>query len=132
MVANDFCTDANDRAEELLHRILSEQEWKQFRKKGVLEVVGSRGTYCISANYLTDVINSGTRRRVATACLQFSAPAPALDRVVAEYVLIRNDEDLYWRTANIYPPAPSNWILATLIGSLDLVLLAALILQLSK
>ncbi len=33
-------------------------------------------------------------------CLQLSVPAPPHDRVIAEYMLIRNDEDLYWRTAH--------------------------------
>ena len=93
----------DSRAIELLQRVLPETQWAQFCETGILEVSGSQGTYRICARDQTRVLNSQTGRPVASACLQLSVPAPFHDRLIAEYMLIRNDEDLYWRTANIFP-----------------------------
>jgi hypothetical protein len=47
------------------------------------------------------------------------------------YMLIRNDEEFYWRTANIFPAALGNWLLAEcLVAALDALLLMLLIAQL--
>lgn len=39
---------------------------------------------------------------LAYACLQLSVTAPSYDRVVAEYLLLKNAEDAYWKTANVF------------------------------
>src|SRR3989304_6532390 len=91
------------RARELLRRILPEPQWTQFDETGVVEVSGSRGIYQMSCRELTRVFDSQTKRLRVTTCLQLSIPAPAADRIIAEYVLIQNDADLYWQTANIFP-----------------------------
>ena len=107
----DLYESADYRAEALLCRVLPEGQWAHFIDTGSLEISGSRGTYCISAFEHTTVVDSKTRRPIATACLQLSVPAPPHDRVIAEYMLIRNDEDLYWQTAQDPPPAvpPDQW-----------------------
>jgi hypothetical protein len=118
-------------AKELLRRILPESSWKQFSKTGKLEVTGTRGIYRICTDGLTRVLDVQTRRPRAGACLQLTVPAPAHDRVIAEYVLIQNDEDLYWQTANIFPANLDNRVFAEfLVAALDALLLILLIAQL--
>ena len=67
----------------------------------------------------------------ARACLQLTIPAPSCDRMIAEYLMLRNDEALYWRKANIEPVQKSNGKIATvLMAALDLALLVNLLLYL--
>jgi hypothetical protein len=118
-------------AKNLLHQILPETQWKQFNETETLEIPGSRGTYCISTRDLTRVLDPETRRPRASACLQLTVPAPVHDRIVAEYILVQNDEDLYWRTANIFPAGLENRVLAEfLMAALDTLLLILLIARL--
>jgi hypothetical protein len=125
--------DADLRARDVLRRILPENQWAQFNETGILEVSGSRGTYHISSSDLTRVLESQTRRPLAKACLQLSVAAPVHDRIIAEFVLIQNDEDLYWRTANIFPAVLDNRILATsLVALLDVLLLIIIFAQLGR
>ena len=129
----DLYESADNRAKELLCRVLHEGQWVRFIETGTLEVSGSRGTYRISPFQQTTVVDSETRRPIATACLQLSVPAPPHDRLIAEYMLIRNDEDLYWRTANIFPAGLGNQDLAlSLVALLDVMLFAMLIVQLGR
>jgi hypothetical protein len=122
----------DSRALELLRRVLPETQWTQFSRTGLLEVAGCRGTYRISAQGLTRVFDPETGRPRASACLQLSIPAPAHDRIVAEYVLIRNDEDLYWQTANIVSVDLENLrLIQALMVVLDTVLFVILGLQLA-
>ena len=122
---------ADGRAQELLCRILPAMEWDRFRQTGVLEVPGSRGTYRICTHNFTRVLDAPTHRPRVSTCLQLTVPAPVLDRIITEYLLIRNDEDLYWRTANIFPAGVENRVLAGfLVALLDVVLLGILIVQL--
>jgi len=124
---------ADNKAKELLRRVLPESQWAQFVDTGTLEISGSRGTYRISPFQQTAVLHSESRCPIATACLQLSDPAPAYDRLIAEYVLIRNDEDLYWQTANIFPVGLRNRDLAVfLVLLLDVMLLTTCIIQLGK
>jgi hypothetical protein len=121
----------DDRASELLCRVLPETQWAQLRKTGFLEVSGFRRTYRIYAHGVTRVLDSQTRQPIALACLELSVPAPAHDRMIAEYVLIRNDEELYWRTANIFSASLDDQRLAVILTALfDAMLLATLFVQL--
>jgi hypothetical protein len=124
-----LCPEA--RAKNLLHRILPEGQWEQFSETGTLEIPGSRGTYRISIRDLTRVLDAQTRRPRASTCLQLTIPAPVHDRIIAEYMLIQNDEDLYWRTANIFPAGLDNRVLTeVLLAALDALLLILLFAQL--
>jgi hypothetical protein len=119
------------KAKKLLRRILPEPQWEEFSDTGMLEVSGSRGTYRISTRDLTRLLDAETRRPRASACLQLTVPAPVNDRIIAEYLLIQNDEDLYWRTANTFPASLDNRVLAQfLVGALDVLLLVLLFAQL--
>jgi hypothetical protein len=122
---------AEYRAKELLCRVLPEDEWVRFTETGTLEVPGSRGTYRISPFAQTILVDSQTRRPIAGTCLQLSIPTPPHDRVIAEYILIRNNEDLYWQTANIFPVGLSNRDLMVFLAALlDVTLLMMVIVRL--
>ena len=124
-----LCPEA--RAKDLLRRILPEGQWEQFSETGTLDIPGSRGTYRLSTRDLTRVLDAQTRRPRASTCLQLTIPAPVHDRIIAEYMLIQNDEDLYWRTANIFPAGLDNRVLTEfLLAALDALLLILLIAQL--
>ena len=67
---------------------------------------------------------------VAYACLQLSIPAPTYDRMVAEYLLIRNAEDIYWKTANIFSRSGNEFGIATLfLIAFDIALFVNLLLE---
>ena len=121
----------DDRAMELLRHVLPETQWAQFTETGILEVSGCRGIYRIYAVDLTHILDAQTRRPINSACLQLSVPAPVHDRIITEYVLIRNDEDRYWRMANIFPAGLDNLRFAVVLTALlDLMLLTMFFVQL--
>jgi hypothetical protein len=130
---------AEVKAKNLLRRILPETQWDEFRDSGVLEIPGSRGaslgvsrcrahaTRRISSWDLTRVLDAQTRRLRARICLQLSVPAPVNDRIISEYLLIQNDEDFYWQTANVFPAVLQNRALVEfLLAALDVLLLVLL------
>jgi hypothetical protein len=105
---------AKDKARQLLRSILPESSWTEMEEKGVIQFTGKRGTYIISPYSQTEIRDSSTGRCVAYACLQLSIPAPTYDRMVAEYLLLRNAEDVYWKTANIFSRTGNEFGIATL------------------
>ncbi len=105
---------AKDKARQLLRSILPENEWSEMEEKGVVQYAGKKGTYVISPYSQTEIRDSVSGRCVAYACLQLSIPAPTYDRMVAEYLLIRNAEDVYWKTANIFSRSGNEFSIATL------------------
>jgi len=119
---------ARVRATELLRLILPEKEWLDFQETAVIEVRGLRGLYRISAYDSTEILNPGAGHRIASACLQLSIPAPVQDRMIAEYLLIRNAEDLYWTTANIFKPQSGDSAVV-LMAVIDILLLGLCVLQ---
>jgi hypothetical protein len=118
-------------ARELLQSIISEEQWNRFNQSGALELEGKGGIYRLSTNGPTKVLDSATRRVVAATQLQTTGAAPARDRVITEYLLIRNDENLYWQTASIIPEEPpSHRHLTLLMAVFDTILLFILLAQL--
>src|SRR5215475_13047366 len=93
---------AEECARQLLLSILPEDLGREFRASGSITVTGDRNTYILSLTSQTEIRNKTTGQPFAHACLQLSLPAPQYDRVVAEYLLITNNEDLYWQAANIF------------------------------
>ena len=84
----------------------------------------------ISPYSQTEIRDSTTGRCVAYACLQLSIPAPTYDRMVAEYLLIRNAEDVYWKTANIFSRTGNEFGIATLfLIAFDIALFVNLMLE---
>jgi hypothetical protein len=94
---------AKARARSLLLEILPPLERDRFANTGVIHVMGSRSGYVyeISPGFQTAIHRQG--QVIAYACLQLSMPFPAFDRMVAEYLLIKNDENLYLVKANVFP-----------------------------
>jgi hypothetical protein len=121
---------AKDKARQLLHSVLPESSWAELEERGVIQVAGKRGTYVISPYSQTEIRDSSTGKCVAYACLQLSIPAPTYDRMVAEYLLIRNSEDAYWKTANIFSRSGNEFGIATLfLIAFDIALFVNLLLE---
>jgi hypothetical protein len=121
---------AKDKARLLLRSILPENAWTELEERGVIQYTGKRGTYVISPYSQTEIRDSTTGRCVAYACLQLSIPAPTYDRMVAEYLLIRNAEDVYWKTANIFSRTGNEFGIATLfLIAFDIALFVNLMLE---
>jgi hypothetical protein len=121
---------AKDKARQLLRSILPENSWSELEDRGVIQVVGKRGTYVISPYSQTEIRDISSGRCVAYACLQLSIPAPTYDRMVAEYLLIKNAEDVYWKTANIFSRNGNEFGIATLfLIAFDIALFVNLLLE---
>lgn len=99
-VTRDDYQSAQEKAKALLRRVLPPAQWRAFASTGRVSVLGRSFRYdidCVGRTALYD--HWGVRRGVA--CLQLAAPAPAYDRVLAEYLILINDERFYLRTANV-------------------------------
>src|SRR5262245_14606290 len=121
---------AKDKARQLLRSILPERSWSELEAKGVIQIAGKRGNYVISPYSQTEIRDVSTGRCVAYACLQLSIPAPTYDRMVAEYLLIKNSEEVYWKTANIFSRNGNEFGIATLfLVAFDIALFVNLLLE---
>lgn len=121
---------AKDRARQLLRSILPEWSWTELEVKGVIQYNGKRATYVISPYSQTEIRDSTSGRCLAYACLQLSIPAPTYDRMVAEYLLLKNAEDVYWKTANIFSRTGNEFGIATLfLVAFDIALFVNLLLE---
>jgi hypothetical protein len=132
---NNLTLNARNRAEEnarhLLWSVLPDDVWQDLTKKGVIVYEGERNLYILSTASQTEIRDKTSRRLVARACLQLSVPAPQSDRVLVEYLILRNDEGLYWKTANIF--SQDGWdIVIPLLFLIDLVLLINLLADLVR
>jgi hypothetical protein len=116
----------NERARHVLRAVLPDATWSAFEEKGFITFKGNRGEYMISPHSTTEIREPGTGRYVGQACLQLSTPAPVYDRMITEYLLLKNAEDFYWQTANIFGNGPLG-ILESLFALLDLILLIHLL-----
>jgi hypothetical protein len=101
-VAENDYRAASERARQVLRSVLPDSMWSTFEQKGLIEYRGNRGVYVISAHTQTLLRDLQTGRSMGRACLQLSIFAPEYDRMIAEYLILKNAEDFYWQTANIY------------------------------
>jgi hypothetical protein len=92
---------ASARARRLLCEILPDKARRDFLVTGSFVHDGDGVTYRISERAQTQIYING--RHSALACLQLSIPAPGCDRMIAEYLILKNDERLYWKVANVLP-----------------------------
>ena len=121
---------AKDKARQLLRSVLLETEWGELEDKGVIQLSGKHGQYVISPYSQTEIRDASTGRCIAYACLQLSIPAPTYDRMGAEYLLIKNAEDVYWKTANIFSRSGNEFGIATLfLIAFDIALFVNLLLE---
>ena len=89
------------KSKQLLCEILPLRALQEFLEKDYFHHVGKRGTYRICRNSQTEIYRKG--RHAASGCLQLSVFAPSYDRMAAEYLILSNNEQLYWNKANIFP-----------------------------
>jgi len=121
---------AKDKARQLLRMVLNETEWLELEEKGVIQLSGKRGNYVISPYSQTEIRDTASGRCIGYACLQLSIPAPTYDRMVAEYLLLKNAEDVYWKTANIFSRSGNEFGIATLfLIAFDIALFVNLLLE---
>ena len=121
---------AKDKARQLLRQVLPENQWSELEERGIIHYTGKRGSYVISPYSQTEIRDVTSGRCLAYACLQLSIPAPTYDRMVAEYLLIRNAEDVYWKTANIFSRNGNEFGIATLfLIAFDIALFVNLLLE---
>jgi hypothetical protein len=117
-------------ARQLLQSILSERDWDWFTQTGTLEIAAKAGIYRVCTHSPTKILDSETRRLVITTRWRGTATSER-DRVIAEYLLIRNDENLYWQTVNISPDTSgSRLYFSFLMAAVDAMLLMILLAQL--
>ena len=112
---------------QLLCEILPERELEEFLQKDYFHYYGKLGVYRISRDSQTDIYRKG--RLAASGCLQLTVFAPSYDRMVAEYLILANDEQLYWTKANIFPARRTLDLRVLAVAALDLTLLLKLVLD---
>jgi len=124
-------TDGNSaraKARQLLCEILPENALREFLTNGFFHHEGNGFVYRICERSQTEIYGKGELS--ATACLQLSVPAPGCDRMIAEYLILKNDEALYWKTANVFPAKRKIFdFRVCLVAMLDLALLLKLVLD---
>jgi hypothetical protein len=107
---NDEYVLSKDRARALLRQVLPAALWEEFEAHGWFTVEGKRANYSIAVYSQTAILDKREAGRIiGYSCLQLSVPAPTYDRMIAEYVLLKNDEDGYWKTANIFKRNHTAW-----------------------
>lgn len=101
--ALDRAKMAKDRGRELIRDVVTHDEWRQFDDRYYIEVRGTQWLYRLRPTGQTHFRHLTCGCLKATACLELRGPSdyPAEDRVVAEYMLLKNDELRYLRTVNI-------------------------------
>ena len=115
------------KAKELLCEILPEQARRQLLENDCFHHTGKVGMYRISRNSQTEIFRNG--RLVASGCLQLTIFAPSYDRMITEYLLLCNDERLYWTKANIFPIQRFPRLRLVAVALLDVALLVKLVLD---
>ena len=98
-------SEANRRANELLHSVLTGEQYRQLTRKGYLDIPSPRDPGCVyrvpRAQGLVGVIEQG--RRKMSLCLQPLEWVPDADMVVMHKLMIEADEETYLQTANKIP-----------------------------
>ena len=92
-------TSASFKARELLCEILPAAAREEFLAHDAFHFKGERAIYRICRSSQTEIWLNG--RLTAHACMQLTIPAPSYDRMIAEYLILNSDENLYWNKANI-------------------------------
>jgi len=113
------------KAKQLLCEILPEDARQEFLEKDSFHFQGKIGLYRICRDSQTEVYRNG--RLAASGCLQLTIFAPTYDRMAAEYLILKNDERLYWNKANIFPVRRSIDLRLVAVSLLNLALLIKLI-----
>jgi hypothetical protein len=118
-----------EKARRLLHSVLPDDLRIKMKRENAIQITGKRGIYILSPDRLTEIRDVSTGRRLGGSCLQLSIAAPAYDRMLAEYLILKNAEDFYWKTANIFDQSSVN-LGVSLLAVLDFLLFVHLLLEL--
>jgi hypothetical protein len=98
-------SEANQRANELLHSVLTREQYRQLTRNGYLDIPSTRDPGCVyrvpQSQGLVGVIEQG--RRKMSLCLQPLEWVPDADMVVMHKLMIEADEETYLQTANKIP-----------------------------
>lgn len=89
-------------SKKLLQSIVSENEWAELEKSDTITVVREKYTYEIAVRTQTTVRRKNSGRIYAYACIRTMEFMPVYNRMASEYLLLKNDEKEYWKTANIF------------------------------
>ncbi len=120
------------RALELCRCALTDKEWEELNTCGTVTVIAKKYVYMVSRDAMTRVFRRGSRRLYAHACLQLSIPAPINDRVLAEVLLIKNDEKLYLKTANVLRVGSTGDVFFTTVMSMSIALMLYIVIDILR
>lgn len=96
--------EARQRSYELLRSLLPESERHILESTHAVDVKATSGRfYRIFEDKQTRIFDRAGGGPIAQACLQLTIAAPPCDRMIAEYLLVKNDEQRYLETANVQP-----------------------------
>ena len=122
---NRIAVSPEAKAKQLLCEILPDEALREFLERDRFHYSGKVGLYRISRNSQTEIYRNGGL--VASGCLQLTIFAPSYDRMAAEYLILSNDEQLYWTKANIFPVRRFGDFRLVAVALLDLALLLKLL-----
>lgn len=131
MTAQDDNARAQEKSLQLLKTILPENTWTELEKNGLIRLTGKHSRYVILPSSQTEIYDLDSGRFVAYACIQLSISAPAYDRVIAEYLLIKNAENIYLKTAKIFKKSGEFEIAMPFFVAIDIVLFMNLLLTIA-
>jgi hypothetical protein len=104
---NQEYKETRERALALLERVVAPEEFKSFNDNKYIELTGKKYRYRIKQAGQTALYNLKSGVVEQNACLQLKdSSAPTEDRVVMEYLMIKNKENKYLKTANLFPTGP--------------------------
>lgn len=96
----------DSKACDLLVRLLRPEERKEFEEFGHITIEGKRAKYVLRGGTTVSILQEG--QHVGDGCLMLGATAPfdgqdypSFDHMLANYLVLRNNEDFYWSTARI-------------------------------
>ena len=115
------------KSKHLLCEILPQEALQEFLEKDYFHHKGNLGIYRIRRDSQTEIYRKD--RLAASGCLQLTIFAPSYDRMVAEYLILSNDERLYWTKANIFPITRTIDFRVVAAAVLDFALLLKLVLS---
>jgi hypothetical protein len=98
-------SEANRRANELLHSVLTSEQYRELTRNGYLDIPSPRDPGCVyrvpRVQGLVGVIEQGKRKM--SLCLQPLEWVPDADMVIMHKLMIEADEETYLQTANKIP-----------------------------
>ncbi len=125
---NDF-DNSKTEAVKMLKQLLPPQVWTEFEKTGKIRVIGKNRVYLINLYSQTEIFYLKSRQFCSFSCVQCSSWVTKYHRVLGEYFLIKNHEDIYRKTANFFHNEENIGIGTLIFISLDLALLFNLLIS---